>query len=144
MADHRESDINTVSLFPHRAEVFSQAAYHDFMLMDIADYIYYIPPEEENDLEDEDDEISWMEGYRLFSEGRIEDALQSLKGDHSSIAKKIREKIRIFKKSRDAALTGDFSLSRKLLEVIPDIYDEALDIWLKKINKCEKTGRWMK
>ncbi len=142
MADLRGADINTVSLFPHRAVEFSKAAYHDFMLMDIADLIYYIPPEEENDLEGEDDEISWMEGYRLFSEGKIDEAAQSMKGDYSSIAKKIREKIRIFRKSRDAALSGDFSLARNLLEDVPDIYDEALDIWLKKINKCEKTGRW--
>ncbi len=144
MADGRGAHISTVSLFPHNALDFSQSAYHDFMLMDIADFVYFIPPEEEEEDEEEedDDELSWMEGYKLFSQGRIDEAVFSLKGDYSFVAKKIREKIRIFRKSRDAALSGDFKRARRLLEDIPDIYEEAVEVWIKKIKKAEKSGNW--
>jgi uncharacterized iron-regulated protein len=144
MAEERGADISTVSLFPHTALEFTDSAYHDLMLMDIADYVYFIPPEMEEDenLPDEDDELSWMEGYKLFSEGKLDEAALSLKGDHSFVAKKIREKIRLFRKSRDAALSGDFKTARKLLEDIPDIYEEAAEIWVKRIEKCEKNGTW--
>ncbi len=131
-------------LFPHESAWLDSSCIEEFVRLDIADYIYYVDPNEEmNGYDgDKDDRLSWMKAYKLLNDGMIDEAESSLKSDDSEMGEKILMRIRIFKKAKQLAMGGKYDEAISLATEIPEAYARGRMIWLDKIHKTGITGVW--
>ena len=95
-------------LFPHMSDWFDSSSFDEFMRLKIADYVYYLPGRESlpGYKPEEDDKLPWMAGFRLFNEGRLEEAEKALEGDTTGMREKIAARIEVFRRARVLAGKG--------------------------------------